>query len=191
MLLTKRPRFLVSEQQIKEELFAPDGATVLKINLRFPQIQCDKKDPLFKTAAPLYPRVADSVFKYAKTELYAMAQRAYSASSEDFLPFAALMRWENTFEDSDYLSILLDISASDGKAPPSVERKTQVWDRRKGTLCQLTDFASPDKLKAFAAEQGIPKAKQLCKNRLFVLKEKGIVLYFPNMNGYTSIFMPL
>ena len=88
MLLTKRPRFLVSEQQIKEELFAPDGATVLKINLRFPQIQCDKKDPLFKTAVPLYPRVADSVFKYAKTELYAMMAERLQVTDK------AVSKWE-------------------------------------------------------------------------------------------------
>ena len=133
VLFTKKNKFEILDSQIKEELKAPDESVILRLNLRYPEIHCQKKDPLYANAKDLYPRLAKSLEEYGKTELYQKALRAYNSDKEDFLPYALVMRWENTFIDKDYLSILLDISVSYGNDSPSIERKTQVWDRKNKT----------------------------------------------------------
>jgi len=176
MLFNKKNRFSVTEKQIKEELRSPDNSPILRINLRFPQINCSKKDPMYKTAGILYQRVADEFLKYAKSVLYNIALSAYSQNPADFVPFAALINWENTYEDSKNLSVMLNISVSDGKSPPNAELKTQVWQRDNGKKCRLQDFI-PKSLLPLLADDYPSLTKKSYREDNFVLRQNGIEVF--------------
>lgn len=176
MLFNKKSRFSVAEKQIKEELLSPDDTPILRINLRFPQITCSKKDPLYKTAGVLYPRVADEFFKYAKSVLYNIALASYSQDAANFAPFAALINWENTYEDNKHLSIMLNISVSDGRNTPNGEIKTQVWQKDNGKKCKLQDFIPKSLLQSLAAD--FPSlTKKTYSTDNFILRQNGIEVF--------------
>ncbi len=184
MLLTKKIKFSVNEAQIKEDIFSDGSDLLLKINLKYPDIRCGKNDPLNKYAAEFYKKLAFGLADFARGELLTAAKISYGSHKDGFLPFAAVMKYEVTFESNEYLSILSDISVCDGLSTPSVERKTQVWDRKSGLLCRCGDFLPKSNLLEMTDENGCK-----IKNReLFVLRENRIEIFVPNGKTYCSVY---
>ena len=181
MLLTRKTIFSVCEAQIKEDVFSDDKSLLLKINLKYPNIRCNKNDPLNSFAVPFYKKLADGFWHFAKSELPLSAKESYTISRDTFLPFAAVMKYEVTAENAEYLSIMTDISISDGKSIPSTERKTQVWDRKSGLLCRYTDFITAEKTKEL-------QKKKLSKYDLFVLRNDKIEIFLRDGDGYRSFY---
>lgn len=169
MLFSKKKQFAILEKQIKEELKDENGRTVLRLNLRYPELQCPKKDPLTRFAEPLYKKLAEGFAEYAKTELF---KKAKALTNEDFMPFSALMRFEKAFEDERFLSILVEFSVSDGKTEAFTERKAQTWDRKSGTLCGCNDFLERKTIDALKKEH-----RKLFDKTLFVLRNNEIVFF--------------
>ncbi len=191
MLFTKRKRFEITEKQIKEELISQNGSTVLKINLKYPQIECPKGDKMSINAKPLYEKIANSFAEYAKTELYKKALDLYNADPNNFSPLSAVMVWENTFLNESYLSILLDISISDSHGNKSLQRKTQVWDRIKGLKCSYHDFITPDSLKELKKSNALTEDRGFFHKDLFVLRENTIEFYVMKNGGYYPLSLPI
>lgn len=183
MLLTKKMKFSMTDSQIKEDILSKDGDLLLKINIKYPDIKCAKNDPLAKYAKGFYADIATSFHAFAKNELSKLAYNAYNTDKSIFLPYAAVMRYEVTLENSDYLSVLLDISVSDGIKSPSIERKTQVWERKNGTKCRYTDFFP----KKYVDELFSNQTNKHNDYNLFVLTECGIEFFVQNGNNYNSI----
>ena len=96
MLFSKKKKFEITEKQIKEEISSPDGAVILKINLKYPQIDCPKNDKMKIHAKPLYEKIAIGFSEYARTELSKKALDTYNAEPNGFSPFSAVMCWEST-----------------------------------------------------------------------------------------------
>ncbi len=186
MLLTKKTKFSVSESQLKENVMSPDGVLLIKMNFRYPDIKCNKKDPLEKYAKRFYENIVSAFSDFVKKELSAIALSAYKSKPEQFLPYSALIRFEKTFLDENYLSMLLDISVSDGFNPPRLERKTQVWERKYGTKCRCSYFISKKQLESFVPEDD----KKRIDRELFVLRDNGLEFFIRNDNVYTSFVVP-
>lgn len=182
MLFTKKTRFSIGEKQIKEELKSPEGVTALKINIRYPEIKCQTRDPLSVNAAPFYKRVAEGFAEYAKNELASIAFVA--SKTEGFAPYSAVMTYEKCFEDDRYISFYIDISVSDGIEAPITERKTQVWERKFGTKCRFLDFFEPKAVKDIF--EGIDK--RAVDRELFVMRDGGLEFFVRKDNGYEPLF---
>jgi hypothetical protein len=107
---------------------------------------------------------------------------------EEFVPFSAVMRWSKTFESEDFLSFVIEFSVWDGKNSQSVERKTQVWERKFGTKCKSSYFFEPKKLKEeFANLYG---EKTRFDKELFALCEDGFEFYEKGKDGYKTFRIP-
>lgn len=190
MLLTKKNKFRIDEGQIKEDVLSAEGELLLKINLRYPDIKCRKNDPMAVFARDFYPRIAKSFAEYAKSELFSVAQKARKAAPEGFLPFSAVMRYELTYEDERFLSVVLYISVSDGSGAPSAERKTQVWEREYGTKCKPTYFLSKKEIDDFIKENLTEDDKKLFDREMFVLRESGLEFFVRKGGAYASVVIP-
>ena len=168
MLFSKKKNFAVIERQHKEDL--GDGEkTVLKLNLRYPELQCSKNDPLHKFAKPFYENLSKRFLNFAKTELFNNAKNAPSTAKA---PFSALAKFEKSFENEDFLSILIEFSISDGISQPHIEKKTQTWNRSNGFLCSATDFVDENTIKTLKKEH-----KRNFDKNLFVLKNNGVEFF--------------
>ncbi len=190
MLFTKRKQFRLLNEQIKEEIASPNGEVVLKINLRYPKIQCPKGDKMAVYAKPLYEKIALGLCQYAKTELYKKALETYSAQPQGFAPFSAVMSWENTYIDENYLSVLLDISIGNSNGIASTQKKTQVWDRKSGVMCTANDFLSADALKELKRDCA-KKDEGVCFHKeLFLLREGTIQFLLMKEGGYVPLSLP-
>lgn len=187
MLLNRKTKFSISEAQIKEDVKAPDGTLLLKINIKYPSIKCAKKDPLSKYAVRFYVDVSSAFLEFAKKELIKTALNAYNADKENFSPYSAVMRYEVTLENQDYLSVMLDIAIFDGKNTSSLERKTQVWERKYGTKCKYTNFISKKQLLEHISET----EKKRFDRDLFVLREGALEFFIRNGDGYSKILIKL
>lgn len=191
MLFVKKTRFSLSEKQIKEELTAPDGGVALVINLRYPQINCPKKDPLAKNAMPFYPRLAEGFADYAKTDLLKTAIKAKKEDPENFKPFSAVMSFETTFENEKYLSVAVELSVSDGKSPPMRQKKTQVWERKYGTKCPFTEFFDTKDIPRLIENYIGKENRKRFEREVFTINEKGFEFYISAANEYETFFVPI
>ena len=189
-MFAKKKKFEITEKQIKEEIRSPDGTVVLKINLKFPKIDCPKGDKLRLHAKPLYEKIANGFADYAKAELSKKALDAYNAEPNGFSPFSAVTRWESTFIDESYLSIILDVSVSDGKGSRSLQRKTQVWDRKSGLKCNCLDFISADRFKEIKKANAKSPESGFFHKELFVLRQGEIVFYIMKDGDYIPLSVP-
>lgn len=187
MLFSKKKKFEITEKQIKEEIRSPDGAVILKINLKYPQIDCPKNDKMKVHAKPLYEKIAIGFSEYAKTELSKKALDTYNAEPNGFSPFSAVMCWESTYLDESYLSILLDISVSDSKGNRSLQRKTQVWDRKSGLKCDCLDFISAHRLKEIKKANAKGESGGFFHKDLFVLRDGKIEFFIMKDGGYIPL----
>ena len=147
MLFTKKNRIYAEDQQTKEEIKNPEGDVLLKINLRFPNIRCPRNHPLEKDAVKFYKKLREGFEGFCKTELLTIAKEARKTNPEGFTPFSALSKWENTFENDKFISLVLDFSVSDGNSKPDTERKTQIWEKETGRLCSFSYFFQSDQEK--------------------------------------------
>ncbi len=190
MLFTKKNRFLVNEKQFKEDLLDEKNELLLKINLRYPEIKCKRKDVLSGSCATLYPKMADALIHNAKSELRKAAAEAKKANPDGFLPFAVLMNFENVFESERLLCIIVDISVSDGRNPPEIERKIQIWEREFGTKCRFSYFFKHDSHKKIK-QDFVPEELQKGFDReLFAYREDGFEFHIRRKNGYRTVMLP-
>ena len=189
MLFTKKKRFEITNSQIKEELSAKDGTVVLKLNLKYPQIQCPKGDKLNVYAIPLYKKIALGLVQHAKGEIYKKALDSYNSEATDFLPFSVVMNWENTFINEKYISILLDISLGDNNGVSS-QKQTQVWDRKTGLKCNIGDFLSSDTVKRTKKDLKATKESAFFHKELFVLREGAIEFFLMEKGNYIPFSIP-
>lgn len=187
MLFTKKKRFEVTEKQIREDLKTENGDVIVKINIRYPLIICPKNDKLQLNACPLYIKVAENLAQYARGEMFKNALKVYNSCPDKFSPFSAVMRFEKTFEDSDYLSVILDISICNGIDAPATDRKTQVWDRKNGLKCKCSHFLEVKDIKNKLDEED----KKNFDKELFVLRENGIEFFIRQKGSYKSLIMPI
>lgn len=190
MLLTKKKSFCIEEATVKREL--TDGESCLvKINLRYPDIVCGRKDSMQLFAKDFYKNIADAFEKYATDELAKKAKAAYAESPEGFKPFSALMKYEVTRLDEKFLSVITDISVCDGKNPPSVERKTQVWERDFGTKCKAHYFM-PKKDILLRLSEALEKADMKRTDlELFVLRQDSLEFFLRGDGDYRSVVISL
>lgn len=184
MLITKKTKFSVTEAQIKEDVLSSEGEVLLKINVRYPDIDCTKNDCLAKYAKPFYSDMAKAFADFAKNELQKRALADYTSDKDNFLPYSALMKFEVTYLDKDYLSVMQEISVSDGKDMLSIEKKTQVWERKNGTKCKCVDFLNKQEIDDLAKQNQIKRMN----GDLFVLREGGLELFFKKENKYFSLY---
>ncbi len=174
MLFQKKKSFSITEKQIKEELPDESGSTVLKINIRYPILNCPKKDPLLQNASGFYPRLAENFLLAAKSELLKASKAKKRADPEAFLPFSAVMSWRKMLESERFLSIVIDIFVSDGREQSTV-RRTQVWERKFGTKCKSSMFFEKKELDLLRESKGINKKS--FDRELFSINERGFVFY--------------
>lgn len=190
MLFTKKIKFSLIEKQIKEEILSEDGKPLLKLNLKYPEIQCPKKDPLRKNALPFYQRLAEGLLHYAKNDFLKSAKRAFEGS-ESFMPFSVVMRWTKTHESEKYLSILIEISFSDGKSEPMYERKTQIWERKFGTKCRFSDFFDTKNIPHLIDTYIGSEHKKRFERDTFTLNEDRFEFFIRDGNGYLQKSIPI
>ncbi len=186
-MLFNKKQFMITEKQIKEDIKNRDGEILIKLNLRYPEIKCPKNHPMSKFACKFYSELPKTFVQYAKGELLSAAQTVYAGKREDFTPFSVLMKWENTFENTNYLSIVVDFLVCDGINPPFLERKTQIWNKVSGLKCRFDDLIRRDKFKeAISKILDKDQIRRLNKD-LFVLRENSIDFYMIEKNGYKTI----
>lgn len=191
MLLTKKKSFSVEEATIKREVKGEDGACLVRINIRYPDIACGKKDPLSIFARDFYKNVAEAFCKYAETELYKRAKTVYESDKDGFLPFSAVMKYEITALDERLFSVYTDMAVSDGRNEPSVERKAQVWERDFGTKCKAQYFMPKKVLHEKLSEILEKDELKRIDPELFVMRD-GALEFFLRENGkYRSVSIPL
>ncbi len=190
MLLTKKKSLCIEDSVIKREV-TDEGICLVKINLRYPEIVCGKKDCLQLFARDFYKSLAESFEKYAANELLKKAKAAYSADPNSFNAFSALMKYEITRLDEKFLSVVTDISVCDGINPPSIERKTQVWERSFGTKCKAHYFMpKKELLKALSDVLGKDGLKRL-DPELFVLRDGNMEFFLREEGKYRAVTLPL
>ena len=190
MLLTKKKSFCIEDSVIKREV-TDEGICLVKINLRYPEIVCGKKDCLQLFARDFYKSLAESFEKYAANELLKKAKAAYSADPNSFNAFSALMKYEITRLDEKFLSIVTDISVCDGINPPSIERKTQVWERSFGTKCKAHYFMpKKELLKVLSDVLGKDGLKRL-DPELFVLRDENLEFFLREDGKYRSVSLTM
>lgn len=190
MLLTKKKSFCIEEATIKREV--TDGEICLvKINLRYPEIVCGKKDCMQLFAKDFYKNIAESFEKYAADELSKKAKELYNANPEGFAPFSALMKYEITRLDEKFLSVITDISVCDGVNPPGIERKTQVWERNFGTKCKAHYFMP--KKEMFKKLSELLEKDELKKIDLeiFALRDDSLDFFLRENGNYRSVTLSL
>ncbi len=187
MLLTKKKSFCIEEAIIKRDVTDENQETLVKINLRYPKIECGKKDPLNIFAKDFYKSFAESFAKYAETELIKRAKTAKSETEKAFVPFSAVMKYEVTQNDKDFLSLWFDVSICDGINLPSVERKTQVWEREFGTKCKSSYFIPKKEISEFLSESLTKEELKRFDNELFVLREDGLDFFLRENVGYRAV----
>lgn len=186
MLLKKKKRFSITEGQIKEELLSPDGRLLVRVNIKYPNIDCEKGDPLSIFAKDFYKDLAESLLQNAKNGIYSSSLEVLNSSPEGFLPFAVLMRYEITLENQDFLSIVTDISISDGKENKTAARTTQVWERAFGTKCPISYFLTKQELKELKSSLE-PSIKKHFNPSLFALNGEDVVFYADFGGEYEKI----
>ncbi len=190
MLFTKKIKFSLIERQIKEELLSDNGTPLLKLNLKYPEIQCHKKDPLRKNAFEFYKRLAEGLEHYAKNDFLKTAKIAKSSSESVFVPYSVVMRWENTFESEKYLSILIEISISDGRNEPFKERKTQVWERKFGTKTHFSEFFDRKDIPRFIESYIGAENKKRFERDVFTLRDDRFEFHLRDGSGYIIRSIP-
>lgn len=190
MLFTKKTRFSITEKQLKEELRDENGEILVKMNLRYPEIRCSKKDVLHRNCAKLYPKMAESFADYVKNELKKIALKSKKESPDVFLPFSALMKWENVFDDEKFLCIITDISVSDGKNAPETDRKIQIWDREFGTVCRFCYFFENGAKKVIHEEFLTDETRKSFDKELFALTKDGFEFHIKCKNGFRTFLLP-
>lgn len=191
MLFTKKDKFEIRTAQIKDEIKDASGNLLVRLNLRYPDIKCGKKDALSKFAKPFYKEFALAFEKYAKTELLALAEKANNASPDTFLPYSAVMKYEITQNDEDFVSVLQEISVSDGIALPCIERKTQVWERAHGSKCKISFFLPRRELDGSLSDKLDKSARKSFDTSLFVLREGRLEFFMRSNQGYSSVTVPI
>ncbi len=179
MLLARKNKFALGEIKIKEELCAEDGAVLLRINLKCPDIECKKGDSLFVFARDFYKKLISAFDEYAKTELFKAALAAYTRAPQEFMPYSALMTYNVTYFDERFLSVVTDITVYEGTNDARTDRKTQVWEREYGTKCRISYFLSNSELDEIKKSL-TRKQKRNADFDLFALTEKGIEIYLPS-----------
>ena len=190
MLLTKKKSFCIDDAVIKREV-TDEGICLVKINLRYPEIVCGKKDCLQLFARDFYKNLAESFEKYAANELLKKAKAAYSADPNSFNAFSALMKYEITRLDEKFLSVVTDISVCDGINPPCIERKTQVWERSFGTKCKAHYFMpKKELLKGLSSLLSRDELKKL-DLELFVLRDGNMEFFLREEGKYRAVTLPL
>lgn len=190
MLFTKKIVFSVIEKQIKDDLTDENGELLIKLNLRYPEIKCKKNDVLSKHCAGLYPEIANEFEKYARTELKKAVLEEKKNSFEYFVPYSVLMRWENAFESDDYLCIIIDLSVSDGRHPPKIERKIQIWERKFGTKCRFSYFFNNENKKVMIEKYISEDNRKKFDKELFALKKDGFEFHIAHRHGYKTVLVP-
>ncbi len=181
MLFTKKKVFSLTEKQIKKDILSPDGEVILKINLRYPQLNCPKGDPLLQNAAPFYERFAESLLYYAERDLKEEALK--NKGSE---PHSVYLRWESPFCDEKYLSVLLEVGISLGDGQLKCQRKAQVWERKFGTKCTLNEFFTKERQRELKREMK-EKYGDGFDIQLFLKDSDGYSFYIPSERGFLSV----
>ena len=190
LILTKKKELRIEEATVKKDVFEGD-ICLLRINLRYPDIVCGKKDPLLTFACGLYKNIASAFLQYAESEIFKRAREAYIADSGAFAPFAAIMKYEITRCDGEFLSVILDMSVGDGRNNLTVERKTQVWERAFGTKCK-SDYFMPKKEIESALAKSLERDEiKRLDYELFALRDKGLEFFLRENGGYRSICIDL
>ena len=91
MLLTKKKSFCIEEATVKREVL-DNGICLVRINLRYPNLVCGKKDCMQLFAKDFYKNLAESFEKYAVDELSKKAKELYNANP-------AIKRDHKSFKD--------------------------------------------------------------------------------------------
>ncbi len=185
MLFSKKKVYAIGEKVYKEHLKDKEQEVLVIINLRLPQIQCPKKDPLLKKAVPFYEKLGEGFFEFAKTQLFETATLSKKSQNQDFKPFGAISYYEITEDNSDYLSVLIDFSVSDGMSPPISQRKTQVWNKKTGSLCKITDFINKKQVENTIGKENIRKWQK----DLFLLCDGKIKTFIRDKDNLTEILL--
>ncbi len=190
MLLTKKKSLCIEEATVKREV--QDGEICLvKINLRYPRLDCGKKDSMLLFAKDFYKNLAEAFENYAVDELSKKAKEVYNANPEEFVPFSALMKYEVTRLDEKFLSVITDISVCDGVNPPSIERKTQVWERDFGTKCKAQYFMPKKEIQKMLTEAlGKDESKKI-DLELFVMRKENLEFFLRENGNYKSVELSL
>lgn len=186
-MLFSKSRPALTDGTKRETLCDPDGRELIKVNLHYPDIGGKSRDPLMRNAAPFYKRTAESLVSLAKNELLPIASAA--SAREGFLPFGVTMRWEKTFEDEKYLSVILDISVFDGISPSPPERQTQVWEKKFGLKCSWAHFFLSDAKKELSSLV-CPENEKSFEREMFVLRDGGIEFFVRSRSGEGGVFLP-
>jgi hypothetical protein len=190
MLFAKKTKFSITEKQLKEEVTDENGEVLVKINLRYPEIKCSKKDVLFRNCAKLYPKMAEGFCDYAKKDLKNAALKSKKEHPEDYSPFSAVMKWENVFESERFLCFITDISVGLGKGIPETDRKIQIWEREFGTVCRFPYFFENEVKKIIAEEFLTDDTRKAFDKELFALTKDGFEFHIRCKNGYRTFLLP-
>ncbi len=179
MLFKKKTRFEIADGLIKEEI--TDGNVALvRLNIKYPDIKCKERDPLSHNAVGFYKRVAENLAYYAKSDLLAAARTERTKNADTFMPYSVCMRYGVTYLSDEYLSILLEISVSDGAGIPMTEKKAQVWERKFGTKCKPTYFMSKAELDKRISDILPSEYKSRPCTDNFILRERGYEFFIEN-----------
>lgn len=190
MLLTKKKSFCIEEATVKREVL-DNGICLVRINLRYPNLVCGKKDCMQLFAKDFYKNLAESFEKYAADELSKKAKELYNENPEGFSPFSALMKYDITRFDEKYLSVITDLSVCDGVNPPSTERKTQVWERDFGTKCKAHYFMPKKDLHKLLSEALEKDKFKKTDIELFVLRDGALEFFLREDGKYGSVTLSL
>ncbi|MBO4277511.1 MAG: hypothetical protein J5925_03835 [Clostridia bacterium] len=190
MLFAKKERFTVGEVCVKKELRGENGETLVKLNLRAPEIKSgDRREPLLRHAAPYYAQLLPALERFAETDLLAAAKTALPRSPETFLPFGVCMSWEQTYISQYNVSFYTEVSVTDGTNAEKT-RRTQIWDRKTGQRRVFYDFFLPGADLYISRLISGSESMRRTDRELFVLRPGGAEFFRRENGGYSAFAVP-
>lgn len=191
LFFTRNDTSVVKEEEIKKTIDDKNGKVLLHINITYPSFLLKEKDRLKINAQPFYEKSAKNFQRFAESELLERAKAL--AEKEKFRPLGAVMRYTNSYESKNLLSIYTDVSVYDGVSEQNQLRSSQLWNKDKGYIYSFSDVFTPETrdylLSRFSSEgnSGVLSAEDYkkCIKHFFVennffLMERAAAFFYPS-----------
>ena len=123
----------------------------MQINIKYPGVKILPAGKFNKAENKIngfYDSIVKNFIKYCEKILYKTA--AYQKNADGFKPFGAVMTFETTYNNQDFLCVYLDINIYAGKGRGNIIRKAQIWNLTSGELYspkRIINFNKPMKMK--------------------------------------------
>ncbi len=209
MIFLKNTKYEIEKREIKNSF--PDDDVLVKYSISYPEI--NKSDGFSKVFNGFYSLMAKRFEDFSKNKLCKEAKRFRALTSENFVPFGAVLKFVCAFENKDVISIITDAFVSCGNGKQETKRLSQNWGIEKCRLLLHEDFFVQSQEKdiilgikneaKMRQETGLSnffegyekKLKKGFSKNDFYLTPKGYGFFYPSgylsQNNYADVFFLL